>query len=413
MTERVIKGKKMDGKKIIRVRLLGPFAWGGMEDDRARQNTAGRKELSFLQYLIVNHGRNIPSEELIDRFWAGSSSDPINALRGMLYKIRRYLREMFPEEEDMIVTLRGSYGWNPGLRLELDSERFEQACREARRSPEAAAETLSGILSLYQGDFLSGNDSDWVIPLRRYYQTLYLDACREALPLLQRQERWMEIVAVCEQAQNVDFAAEDFVTCQMQALVSLGQPVRAMEQYRQFRERLWEEFQIAPSEQVEQIYALASGMCRGNQGKDDILKMVTEEENDGRAFFCTFRIFQKIVALERRHLARTRGASTLMIVGLGNQVVPGTDAKRLERVLLDSLRAGDPVAKLDVSSYVLMLTGSSQEDAGIVAKRIDRAFRKAYSHSRACLSFRTALLEGSREQPAEGQPKGMERGLES
>lgn len=394
----------MNGKKIVRFNLLGPFSWGDMEDDKWRQNTVGRKELSFLQYLIVNHTRNIPSEELIERFWAESSSDPMNALRGMLYKIRRYLREMFPGEEDMIVTLRGSYGWNPNLQIELDSEQFEQACREARKRPEETAEILlGGALPLYKGDFLSGNDSDWAIPMRRYYQTLYLDACREALPLLQKQERWMEIMTVCEQAQNVDFAAEDFVVSQMQALISLGQPVRAMEQYREFRERLWEEFQIAPSEKVEQIYALASGMCRGNQGKDDILKMVTEEENDGRAFFCTFRLFQKIVALERRHLARTSGASTLMIVGLSNQVAPGTDAKRLERILLDSLRAGDPVAKLDVTSYVLMLTGSSQEDAGIVAKRIDRAFRKAYSHSRACLSFRTAPLEGNKELSDENQ----------
>lgn len=302
---------------------------------------------------------------------------------------------MFPEEENMIVTRRGNYGWNPALKIELDSEEFEQACKEARRQPEKSAELISRVLPMYKGDFLAGNNSDWVIPMRRYYQTLYLDACREALPLLQNQERWTEIIELCEQAQSVDFAAEDFVICQMQALISMGLSVKAMEQYTQFRERLWEEFQITPSEEMEQIYALASGMCRGNQGKDDILKMVTEEDNDGRAFFCTFRTFQKIVALERRHLARTQGTSTLMIVGLGNQVIPGTDAKRLERVLMDSLRAGDPVAKLDVSSYVLMLTGSTPADARNVAARIDRTFRKTYSHSRACLSFQIALLEGN------------------
>lgn len=134
----------MNGKKIVRFNLLGPFSWGDMEDDKWRQNTVGRKELSFLQYLIVNHTRNIPSEELIERFWAESSSDPMNALRGMLYKIRRYLREMFPGEEDMIVTLRGSYGWNPNLQIELDSEQFEQACREARKRPEETAEILLG-----------------------------------------------------------------------------------------------------------------------------------------------------------------------------------------------------------------------------------------------------------------------------
>lgn len=340
----------MKGKKIIRFQLLGSFSWGNFsqgdfsqekgENLKWKQKTAGRKELSFLQYLIVNHSRAIPSEELIDQFWAENSSDPINALRGMLYKVRRFLKEMFPEEEDMIVTLRGSYGWNPALQIELDSEEFEQACREARKQPEEAAEIFSRILPLYRGDFLDGNDSDWVTPMRRYYQTIYLDACREALPLLQKQGRWMEIMKVCEQARKVDFAAEDFVVSQMEALISAGQSVQAVEQYRQYREQIWNEFQIAPSEKVEQTYVLASSMCRGIRRDEDILKMVTGEERDGRAFFCTFQTFQKIVALERRHLARTGNVSTLMIVGLGNQVMPGTDARRLERILLDSLRGG-------------------------------------------------------------------------
>ena len=230
----------MNGKKSIRFELLGLFSWGKEEDDEWRRKTAGKKELSLLQYLIVNHARSVSSEELIERFWAQGSSDPINALRGMIYKIRKYLREMFPEEENMIVTRRGNYGWNPALQIELDSEEFEQACREARRQPEAAAELLSQVLPIYKGDFLAGNDSDWVIPVRRYYQTLYLDACREVLPALQKQERWMEIIDICEQARNVDFAAEDFVISQMQALISIGQSARAMEQYTHYRERLWE-----------------------------------------------------------------------------------------------------------------------------------------------------------------------------
>ena len=123
----------MNGKKSIRFELLGLFSWGKEEDDEWRRKTAGKKELSLLQYLIVNHARSVSSEELIERFWAQGSSDPINALRGMIYKIRKYLREMFPEEENMIVTRRGNYGWNPALQIELDSEEFEQACREARR----------------------------------------------------------------------------------------------------------------------------------------------------------------------------------------------------------------------------------------------------------------------------------------
>ena len=385
----------MKEDEVIRFELLGTFSWGSREDNCWKQNTAsGKKALSFLQYLIVNHTRRIPAEELIGRFWSERSSDPVNALRSMVFKVRKYLKEMFPGQENMIVTLDGCYAWNPEVQIELDTERFERACRKAKEQPgDKERKILSEAISLYRGDFLSGNDSDWAIPVRRFYQTLYLDACREALPLLQEGRHWMKMVEICERAQEVDFAAEDFMEYRMQALISLGQPARAVEQYEQFSARLWEEFQIAPSERIERMHALALGICRGVQGNEDILKLLAEGENDGRAFLCNFHVFQKIVTLERRHLRRSGGVTTLVIVRLRNQAVPATDSKRLERILMDGLRAGDPVSRLDATSYILMLTGSSPEHAQVVTERLDRAFHKAYSHSKACISFQISPME--------------------
>lgn len=393
----------MEEKNILRFELLGNFSCNGKRADRGKAGAApGKKALSFLQYLIVNHTRNVSSEELIDQFWAVRSSDPANALKNMLFKVRKLLKDLFPEQKNMIVTLQGYYAWNPELRFELDSERFEQACLDAkRRGGEAETELLYRALALYKGDFLSGNDSSWVVSPRRYYQTLYLDACREVLPMLQNQERWTEAAAICEQAQEVDFAADDFVVCQMQALIALGQPGRAVEEYKRFRQLLWQEFQITPSESVERVHNLAAGMCRGAGDNEDVLKLVAEGTEDGKAFFCTFGMFRNIVALEKRHLTRSRGVSTLVIVSLGNKVAPNTDARRLERVLLEGLRAGDPVARLDAVSYILMLTGTSMEKARFVTERIDRAFRKAYSHSRACIFFRMSQLEPDNKFSAE------------
>ena len=160
-----------------------------------------------------------------------------------------------------------------------------------------------------------------------------------------------------------------------------------------FREMLWEEFEIEPAEQVEQIHMLADSMCQNNISGLDILKLVAEGDVEKHAFFCTFSVFQSIVALERRHLSRYRHCSSLVIVSLGNKVTPSTDARRLERILLEGLRTGDPVARLDAGSYILMLTGADEEKARVVMDRIDRMFHKAYSHSQACISYRVTALE--------------------
>ena len=126
-----------DVKKVIYFELLGSFTYRNAGDaqqkSRAVPDKTGRKILSFLQYLVVNHARNISSEELIEQFWTEkSSSDPANALKNTLFKARNILKAMFPDQEGLILTFPGYYAWNPSVRLELDCEQFEQMCLEAR-----------------------------------------------------------------------------------------------------------------------------------------------------------------------------------------------------------------------------------------------------------------------------------------
>ncbi len=65
----------MKTEKIIYFGLLGKFSCGDTKEEKDRNSPLlgklGKKALSFLQYLIVNHGRNISSEELIEQFWGG------------------------------------------------------------------------------------------------------------------------------------------------------------------------------------------------------------------------------------------------------------------------------------------------------------------------------------------------------
>ena len=312
----------------------------------------------------------------------------------MMFKTRQILKTMFPSQENLILTLQGCFAWNPSAQIEADSEEFERLCLEVRkRSGEEYLEGLLAAAALYKGDFLSGNDSEWAVSLRRYYQTLYLDICKMALPLLQERERWTEMVAICEQASGTGADTDAFLVYEMQALIAMGQPEQAVSAYEAFREILWAEFEIEPTEQMEQLYLLAEGMCQNHVDEGDILRLVAEQQVEERAFFCTFGVFQSIVALERRHLERTGNSSVLLLVSLGRKVTPTTDARRLERILEEGLRTGDPIARLNAGSYLLMLTGATEENARIVMERLDRAFHKTYSHSKACISFRTFPLK--------------------
>lgn len=62
----------MNEENVIRFKMLGSFSHvlPDGEDPLVQSVSmkAGKKTLSFLQYLIVNHARNVSSEELIEQF---------------------------------------------------------------------------------------------------------------------------------------------------------------------------------------------------------------------------------------------------------------------------------------------------------------------------------------------------------
>ena len=213
----------MEEKAVLQFDLLGTFvcreAKGGRKRVGEIPDKLGKKTLSFLQYLIVNHGRNISSEELMEQFWPETdSSNPANSLKNMIFKTRQMLKLIFPSHENLILTLQGCFAWNPSVRVLLDSEEFEYLCLNVRkRTGEDYMEGLLSAAHLYKGDFLSGNDSVWALSLRRYYQTLYLDICKMVLPLLQEKERWTEIISISEQESGVNVVAYTLLLYEMQA----------------------------------------------------------------------------------------------------------------------------------------------------------------------------------------------------
>ena len=391
--------RQMNGQKrnVIYFGVLGTFSCGSTEEERTRNASLlgklGKKAMSFLQYMVVNHGRNISTEELIEEFWGDNSANPSSSLRNMLFKVRGLLKAMFPELEGMLVTLPECYAWSPEIRLEIDAERMENLCLKAKQvRGEEQCSLLGQAVSCYNGDFLSGNDAHWAKTRRQYYETLYLDACKAVLPLYYKTEQWMEIVSVCSRGYEVDFTIEDFTAYQMQALIALGQAEQAVEKYKAFRTRMLQEYNIPPAERVERLHTLATGLGKNGVDEEEIFRLVCEGEENSQAFFCTFTTFQSIVALERRHLTRSGQTSSLVIISMGREAVPTTDGRRLERVLLENLRTGDPIARLEAGSYILMLTGSDEESARLVISRIDSAFHRTYRHSAAKLTYSVADL---------------------
>jgi len=384
----------MENGSNIWLKMLGGFSIRTEpEGEWVKIDDSGRmkKLWSLVEYLIVHRKRDISTDELIEVFWPDQvSGNPISALRDMVYRARSVFDELnFPQ---LIVSVNGRYAWNAKITTYLDAEEFEQLYIAAKA--EKTEDKLNSLLSawtLYEGDFLSGATSDWSDSIRIYYRSVYIDLCIELIKGLWQVGQYNDVIRICERAYTFEPGIEEFSLYFMRALILLGQPQTAIEHYAKVKKMLWEQYGFSPSDDLDRANTEAEFSLAGAEvDTKDIFALLKEEKDRSSAFLCAFSVFRSIVWLEARAVARTKENAqlvTIRIIEKKTSAGPSTDMKRLERVLLSSLRAGDPLTRLSATQYIILLPNATKENADTVMLRVETNFAKAYPRSKARIRY--------------------------
>lgn len=150
----------------IEFRCLGLFAFRVPNGPwlKAPSRAAGGQ---FLRYLASHPascvGRNLLADALWPELDAGQSAHRLHiAASGARSALRSVVPNLNP-----IVYSNSTYGWSPELRILRDIDILERCFEE--RTPSAS---LNGVRA-YAGAFLSGDNADWVIPLRVRFEHMY------------------------------------------------------------------------------------------------------------------------------------------------------------------------------------------------------------------------------------------------
>ena len=382
------------------IHVLHEQTWTTLND--LTEKSVGKKQQAFLVYLLINHGRKITPAELMENFWNDDNKDPANSLKNMLHKTRTLLKAVFPEAEDPILTQTGGYVWNSNLHLELDTDAFEQFYRGAKTA--STAESIAPAqeaFDLYNGDILPGISAGWLDHLNTYYRTVYIDICRSLAIRLVDEERWDESIRVCQSAYALAPEVETFTICSMHAMTASGQPRQAIKRYEDYRAFLWEQYSLVPSAEVERVHTLA---VEATQAPGDfeqaLVEQLTRPAEQGESFHCSLMVFQNIVQLELRHMRRSGQPACIAVlrVGTAGSADPSaTDIRRMERILLQTLRAGDPFTRLNMGSFALLLSAATEENSARVMDRIRSSFHNAYPRSHAILHYSVYPLKADTE----------------
>ena len=355
----------------VLISLLGGFSLemngATLTDDINRS----LKLWSVLAYLVLHRNRPVPQSEFIELFWPeDNSSNPVNALKTLLYRIRAMLEPLFGPEIQPILAQRGAYSWNPAVTCELDADRFEALCFQASNEdlPDAARiELYRQAVALYQGDLLPKlNHQMWLIPLSVHYHTLYLEAVKALAALLDRAELFDEMQLVCQRASS-----------------------------------LYRNLGVRPSEELRALYTEI--MATEKTLETDLGAIMADlKETAARpgAFVCEYGFFREAYRLEVRRAVRS-GACVhlcLITVSLPDGSVPplkvlSSTMEQLQDVLVRSLRRGDVVSKFSGAQFVVMLPAANFEDSNMVMDRVVNAFYQQHRRNFLKLTVRVRELE--------------------
>jgi len=362
----------------IRVEMLGGFTIIDGENRVIEQEKRSSKTWKMIQYLVAHRHKIVTQEELADVFCGEDNMDSDgSALRTIVYRARTALAKAGVSCADsLILTKGGGYSWNNSVRCTVDTEEFEAVYKKA--SSVANEEKRLGLLlracGLYRGDFLPNSVGElWVMPLSRWYRSMFINCTLDALELLEKLERNAEAEKLCARALQVDPFDEKLIECHLRALLAQSKNLEAFAEYKRAEAMFYDVLGVNFSDELRALYAQ---IHRPELSEGFTLETLLDEWTSGAdipgAYYCDLSEFKTIVQIESRTALRS-GKTTYVVMFETKHEGNAKSASIMQQlgvVITGNLRMGDLFTRLSPSRYLVLLHSLTYEDCKVVVNRI-------------------------------------------
>jgi len=361
--------------------MLGGFAIisnGNRITEQARKSS---KVWRLLQYLITHRYRSISQEELLGVFCDDEMlGNPGSILRTMVYRARNALSKGGLEcADNLSIAKSGGYSWNNNIECTTDIEELEELTKKAGVADidkEAKLALLLNAAALYKGDFLPNSTGDlWVMPLVRWYRSMYISCVHDALSILDESNRSAEAEELCTKALGIDPFDEKLIEYHLRALLSQDKNSEALEVYKKMEVMFFDVLGVNFSDTLRSLYnKIQAPVIMKEASLDDQLAEWLKDADFPGAYYCDAGVFKTLFQIESR--SAPRSGRTAFIVRFDTKHEPkkktGGVMKQLGMGIPVCLRKGDIFTRYSPSQYMLMLNNLTYEDCKMLVSRIMR-----------------------------------------
>jgi DNA-binding SARP family transcriptional activator len=255
----------------LEFRILGPLE---VSDETGHVALGGPKQRGLLAILVLDVGRVVPTDRLIDLLWGEEAPKTATAsLQNAVGRLRRALGA------EVLETRAPGYvlGVAPD---QIDSRRFERALADARRlQPEERRERLEAALALWRGPALAEFAfDDFAQSEIRRLEELRLVALEERIETDLTLGRHGHVIGELEGLVRGHPLRETFRRQLMLALYRAGRQAEALDVYQDARARFIEELGIEPGPELGRLQAEILRHEAGLVGSDEVAAIDEEAE---------------------------------------------------------------------------------------------------------------------------------------
>jgi DNA-binding SARP family transcriptional activator/tetratricopeptide (TPR) repeat protein len=229
----------------VRFQLLGPVeVWAGRE----RVEIGTPRHRAVLAALLVDAGRVVPAEVLIERVWG--REPPAQARRTVQSYLVRTRVLLARVGSGQLVRRGGGYALEVDPDL-VDLHRFTALVEGARAGdPAGRASTLDRALALWQGTPLGGVDGDWADNTREALRRQFLGAVLDWAPAALAAGDPAPVIDRLAALQGQYPLVESLTAWLVRALTAAGRTAEALGQYAGATRRLLDDLGADPGPEL-------------------------------------------------------------------------------------------------------------------------------------------------------------------
>ncbi|MDD6154085.1 MAG: bacterial transcriptional activator domain-containing protein [Eubacteriales bacterium] len=401
--------KKEADHRIFDVKLFGELEITDGSRTLREDDMKSQQMLKLLACLLLSPGEGLVNTEMEDILWDTQVSDPMHALKNLVYRLRRALADVWPDVK-FIISSSGHYYINPKLDIRMDIIEFRTLLGSWESDQEEEnPKLLMKVFSLYRGRVLKNlNDFKWLSYIQDWCAERYAEITDKLCRYLCGQGNFYDAEKCALNAIMLEPEEERIHICYLHVCLKENKIEEAAASFRSIIHLFYDDGADPLPDELERIHRehLADVELYYDHLSEIMGKI--REKNPRRAMKVSR---QAMVGIIRMFFRLETDKECQLVLFTLEKMAEGEEEdirsagimKQFEKILSDNLQRTDIFTPYSRGKYLVLFTACGRQDMKKSLQRIRREFMeqidcqdcRIHTQTRSLVHAETAVsLEG-------------------